>query len=145
MVVGPMVMLIGLAAAITAVVLSLTLSTAWFLALLLPAVLALAAGGFIIWISRRSRLEIRPDGVTWCGPLGAESSLAWTQVQQILPAPPGSPRTAAIAQLTDGSRVPIEARWIPATAPSNVLGGADHSEALKALADGHRTFLARRG
>ena len=48
-VVGPLVMLIGVGAAITAVVLTLVLGEPGFLALLIPAALALGGGAFVLW------------------------------------------------------------------------------------------------
>ena len=48
-VVGPMVMGVGVLTAVAAVVLSLVMGTAGFLALLIPAVLALGGGAFVLW------------------------------------------------------------------------------------------------
>lgn len=142
---GPMVVVIGVATAIAAIVLSIVLETAWFLVLFIPALLALGGGGFIIWFSRRSRLEVTPAELVWCGALGAERRLAWERIDRITPAPAGAPpRLAALAQLTDGSVEEIRALWTSPTAPTSVLGGLDHSEQVALMIRGHRAHLASR-
>ena len=75
-VVGPMVMLIGLAAGSAAAVLAVVMEAPAFLALFIPAAMGIGAGLFLVWGARRARLEIRPDGFTWCGFLGAAQLLA---------------------------------------------------------------------
>ena len=144
-VVGPMVLVIGVGAAVTAVVLTVVVDTAGFLALLIPAVLALAGGTFILWMARRARLEITEDGFTWCGFLAAEQSLAWAQVHQILPPPPGASRVAAVARLRDGSLVDVRALWTSPTSPAALLGGADHSAERDALITAHKQWLGYHG
>lgn len=141
-IVGPMVMVIGVVTALSAVVLSVALGSAWFLCMLIPAALALGGGLLILWTSRRSRLTIDDHGFTWCGAFGAPSSLAWEQVHQLLPPPAGDPRLVLIVQLRDGTRVPVRAMWAPPTSPSSLLGSADHSAAQNALLAAHRHWLA---
>ena len=75
LVVGPMVALIGVAALLTGVVLSIVLETAWFLMFLIPAAMGIGAGLLLLRGARRSRLQIDPEGFTWCGFVGAEQSL----------------------------------------------------------------------
>jgi hypothetical protein len=144
LVVGPMVLLIGLAAVLAAIILSAALGTAWFLMLLIPAALAIGGGQFILRGARRSRLQIDADGFTWCGFVGAEQTLRWEQVHQLLPPPPASRRTVTIAQLRDGRQVEVQALWEPPTSPAAVLGPQDHSRAQNALLDAHRAWLAGR-
>lgn len=144
LVIGPMVMLIGVGAAITAVVLAIALEAPAFLALFVPAVLALGGGAFILWGAHRSRLRIDGRGFSWCGFVGREQSVRWEQLHQLLPPPPDATRTAAIAQLRDGDRVEVRALWKSATSPASLLGGSDHSEAQNALLAAHRAWLAER-
>ena len=81
LVVGPMVALIGVAALLTGVVLSIVLETAWFLMFLIPAAMGIGAGLLLLRGARRSRLQIDPEGFTWCGFAGAEQSLRWQEIQ----------------------------------------------------------------
>ncbi|MDN5901421.1 MAG: hypothetical protein L0H74_15330 [Brachybacterium sp.] len=141
-VVGTLVMLVGILAAIAAVVLSLVLETAGFLALLIPAALALGGGAFVLWGARRSRLRIDADGFVWAGFIGAQRSVRWQVLEQLVPPAPGDRRLVTTALLRDGSRVPVRALWEPATVPSASSGGADHSEVQNALLSAHRRWLA---
>lgn len=144
LVVGPMVILIGVAAVLAAIVLSLMLETAWFLMLLIPAALAIGGGLFILRGARRSRLHIDEHGFTWCGFVGAEQALRWEQVHQLLPPPPASRRTVTIAQLRDGRQVEVQALWESPTSPASMLGPQDHSRAKNALLGAHRAWLSGR-
>jgi hypothetical protein len=143
-VVGPMVVLIGIAAAIAAVVLSLALGTAWFLLLLLPAALGIGGGLFVLLIARRARLQIDAEGFTWCGWLGAEQSLRWEQVRELLPPRPGDAQLVAVARLHDGREVPVRAVWNSPTSPTALLSAPDHGAAQDALLRAHRAWLAAR-
>lgn len=140
-VVGPMVLLIGIGAAVTAVILSIVMQTAWFLMLFLPALLAIGGGLFILWMARRARLEIDSVGFTWCGLLGSAHSVRWDELHQLLPPPPGRPRTVVIAQLRDGRQVEVQAIWEPPTFPAALLTAADHSRAQNALLGAHQGWL----
>ena len=142
LVVGPAVMIIGIGALVTAIVLSVVLETAGFLALLIPAALALGGGAFILRGARRSRLEITADGFVWGGFIGAEHTLRWDQVHRILPAPPGASRVAALAPLRDGSTTEVRALWVPPTSPLSLMGGVNHREDYQALVNAHRQWLA---
>lgn len=144
-VVGPLVMIIGLGAAVAAIVLTVVLDTPGFLALLIPAAFALGAGAFVLRMARRARLEIGPDGFTWAGFLGAEQTLQWRQVYRILPAPPGSSRVAAVAQLRDGTTTEVRALWQSPTSPMALLGAADHRHECAALVSAHRQWLHSAG
>lgn len=141
-VVGPMVMLIGILAVVAAVVLSLVMGTAGFLALLIPAALALGGGAFILWGARRSRLRIDADGFVWAGFVGAQRSVRWQSLERLMPPTPGDRRLVAIALLRDGTRVPVHALWEPATFPSVLSGGPDHSEVQNALLSAHQRWIA---
>lgn len=138
-VVGPMVMIIGVGAAVTAIVLSIALDTPAFLALFIPAALALGGGLFVLWGARRCRLEITADGFIWCGFVGTEHTLQWSQVYRILPAPPGASRVAALAQLQDGTTTEVRALWEPAF----LLLGSDHRHACQALINAHQQWLGQ--
>ena len=118
LVVGPMVALIGVAALLTGVVLSIVLETAWFLMFLIPAAMGLGAGLLLLRGARRSRLQIDPEGFTWCGFAGAEQSLRWQEIHQLLPPPPASRRVVAIAQLRDGRQVEVRALWESPISPA---------------------------
>ncbi|HEX7350658.1 PH domain-containing protein [Brachybacterium sp.] len=142
--VGPLVILIGIGGALTAVILSIAMQTAWFLMLFIPALLGVGGGLFILWIARRARLVIDDDGFRWCGFLGAEQSLRWEQVHQLLPPPANQKQTVLVAQLHDRRQVPVRALWTSQTSPAALLGAADHSEAQNALLDAHRAWLAAR-
>lgn len=144
LVIGPLVMLIGIGAGITAIILTIVLGAAGFLALFIPAALALAGGAFVLRGALRSRLQIDADGFTWCGFLGAERSLRWEQLHRLLPPPSGSSRTVAIAELRDRSRIEVRALWESPTSPASLLGAADHSTAQNALLAAHREWLAGR-
>lgn len=144
-VVGPLVMLIGVGTAITAVVLTLVLGEAGFLALLIPAVLALGGGAFVLWGARRSRLRIDAAGFRWAGLVGAEQSVRWEQLQRIAPPTPGDRRLVAFALLHDGTAVPVRALWEPATVPSVLSGGPDHPAVQHALVTAHQQWLGARG
>lgn len=140
--VGPMVMVVGVLAAIAAVVLSLVMETAGFLALLVPAVLALGGGSFVLWGARRSRLRIDADGFVWAGFVGAQRSVRWQLLERLVPPAPGDQRLVATALLREGTQVPVRALWVPATFPSMLSGGPDHSEVQNALVSAHRQWLA---
>lgn len=143
-VVGPMVMVIGVLAVIAAVVLSVVMETAGFLALLIPAVLALGGGAFVLWGARRSRLRIDADGFDWAGFVGARHAVRWQMLERLEPPAPGDPRLVATALLRDGTRVPVRALWEPATFPSALSGGPDRSAVLGALISAHRQWLGVR-
>ncbi|WP_243733760.1 hypothetical protein [Brachybacterium sp. AG952] len=142
LVVGPMVALIGVAALLAGVVLSIVLETAWFLMFLIPAAMGIGAGLLLLRGARRSRLQIDPEGVTWCGFVGAEQSLRWQEIHQLLLPPPASRRVVAIAQLRDGRQVEVRALWESPTSPAVLLGSSDHSRAQNALLGAHRAWLA---
>lgn len=144
LVVGPMVLLIGLAGGLAAIILSAVLGTAWFLMLLIPAAMAIGGGLFILRGARRSRLQIDADGFTWCGVVGAEQTLRWEQVHRLLPPPPANRRTVTIAQLRDGRQIEVRALWESPTSPAVLLGPPDHRRAQDALLDAHRAWLAGR-
>lgn len=141
-VVGPMVMVIGVLGAIAAVVLSLVMETFGFLALLIPAALALGGGAFVLWGAHRSRLSIDADGFVWAGFVGAQRSVRWQLLERLVPPAPGDRRLVATALLRDGSQVPVRALWEPATFPAALSGGPDHSEVQNALISAHRRWLA---
>lgn len=141
-VVGPMVILLGVGAGITAIVLSIVLQNPAYLGLFFPAVLALGGGAFVMWGARRSRLQVDEHGATWSGFVGAKQSLRWDQVHRLLPPPAGTSRTVAIAQLRDGSRLEVRALWESPTSPGSLMGATDHSEAQNALLAAHRGWLA---
>src|SRR5699024_2958895 len=132
-VVGPMVMGVGVLTAVAAVVLSLVVGTAGFLALLIPAVLALGGGAFVLWGALRSRLRIAAEGFVWAGFVGAERPARWPRLERLVPPAPGAHRLVATALLRDGARVPVRALWQPVTCPSGRGGGPDHSELARAL------------
>lgn len=111
LIVGPMVALIGIAAGLAAIILSVALGTAWFLLLFLPALMGTGAGAFLFWAARRARMEIDAEGFRWSAFAGSEQSVRWEQLHRLLPPPPGRPRTVAIAQLGDGRQVAVEAVW----------------------------------
>lgn len=144
LVVGPMVLLIGLGAAVTAVILSIVMQTAWFLMLFIPAVLGIAGGLLILWLARRARLEIDAEGFRWCGFAGPERSVRWEELHQLLPPPAGRPRIVAVAQLRDGGQVEIEAVWQTTRALSAFYGSSDHRRAQDALRGAHQAWLAGR-
>lgn len=141
-VVGPFVILIGIGAGITAIVLTWVLESAAFLMLFLPALLAIGAGAFILWAVQRSGLRIDAEGFSWCGALKPAQSLRWEQIHQLLPPPPASPRTVVVAQLRDGRQVEVRAIWESPTSPASLLSPADHSKAQNALLSAHRAWLA---
>ena len=143
-VVGPMVMGVGVLTAVAAVVLSLVVGTAGFLALLIPAVLALGGGAFVLWGALRSRLRIDAEGFVWAGFVGAERSVRWPMLERLVPPAPGDHRLVATALLRDGTQVPVRALWQPVTFPSALSGGPDHSEVARALVAAHRQWLAGR-
>lgn len=146
-VVGPLVMVMGVLAMVTAIVLVIALDSAWFLGLFLPALMGIGAGLFITRMAKRARLEITPAGFTWAGPSGPERSLRWEQVYRIVHPGQADRRIAAVAQLHDGSLVPIRAEWNSPTSPAVLLGMEDHTEALRTLVGAHQQWLAahRRG
>ena len=130
-VVGPMVMGVGVLTAVAAVVLSLVVGTAGFLALLIPAVLALGGGAFVLWGALRSRLRIDAEGFVWAGFVGAERSVRWPMLERLVPPAPGDHRLVATALLRDGTQVPC-ALWQPVTFPrpqrrTGSLGGGPRS------------------
>lgn len=141
-VVGPLVVLIGVAAGIAAIVLSLVLESAWFLVLSLPALMAIGAGTAIFWGARRAGLRIDEQGFTWCGFLGASQSLRWEQIHQLVPPAAGSPRTVLVAQLRDGRQFEVRALWQSPTSPASLFTTPDHSRAQNALLSTHRAWLA---
>lgn len=141
-VVGPMVMVLGVLAAIAAVVLSLVLESPGFLALLIPAALALGGGGVVLRGALRSRLRIDADGFVWAGFLGAERSVRWQSLERLLPPTPGGRRLVAIALLRDGALVPVHALWEPPLLPSALGGGPDHAAVQHALLSAHQRWIA---
>lgn len=139
--VGPLVMLIGLGAGITAIVLMITLEP-MFVLLFMPALFALTAGALLIIGARRARLLIDADGFRWRGAIGAEQSVSWHELEQLLPPPPGTRRGVAIAQLRDGRRIDVRATWESPTSPAVLLGVGNQGRAQQALLAGHRSWLA---
>lgn len=143
--VGPLVMLLGVAAGVSGVVLAIVLGTAWFLLFLLVGAGALAAGLMLLVCGRRSRLEITAEGFTWCGFFGPARSLRWEQVHRIAPPPPAARRVAALAELRDGRVAEVRTVWESPTSPAVLLGAAsDHRRELAALVSAHRDWLAGR-
>lgn len=142
-VVGPLAALMGVAAAITAVVLSIVLESMWFLVLFLPALMGIGAGLFILRGSLRSALRIDEDGFTWQGFTGPAHSLRWDQLHQLVPPPGRAPRTGAIAQLRDGSQVEVIALRKSPTTPIAVAGLSDQTAIRNTLIEAHRNWLAR--
>lgn len=141
-VVGWLLIVLGVVALVAVVVLGLVLEP-WIFSFLFAPALLFAGGGLNLWMGRRARLEIRPDGVVWCGFVGGARFLPWSQVHQILLPPPGARRRlAAVALLNDGRYVDIDALWLSPTSPATLLGTPDHREAQRLLIDGHRAFLA---
>ncbi|MFC7458793.1 hypothetical protein ACFQS2_16500 [Brachybacterium sp. GCM10030267] len=143
-VIGPMVMLIGVAAGIAAIVLALALEALPFLVLFVPAALAVGGGAFVLWGARRSRLLIDETGFTWAGFVGRQHAVRWDTLHRLLPPPPGASRVVAIAELRDGSSVEVRALWDSPTSPSALLGASDHSAARDALIAAHREWLSTR-
>ncbi|UVI34887.1 hypothetical protein [Brevibacterium spongiae] len=91
----------------------------------------------------RARLEITPDEFVWCGFTGRARRIAWRDLDRILiPASGLRPRLAAAARLRDGRIIEVEALWISPTNPANILSPPDHTEAQRALIDGHKAYLA---
>lgn len=142
-VVGPMVVLIGITAAVAAVVLTFVMQTAWMLMLLLPGILGMGAGLFILWMARRARLEITGEGFTWCGFLGKPHSMQWAQLQQIMPPRTPGARAVALLVLRDGKQVDMEALWESQTSPGTLMGGRDRTSVRNQLIQGHQQWLAQ--
>ncbi|GAB3474420.1 hypothetical protein [Nocardiopsis coralliicola] len=138
-------MLVGMgAAALVAVVILAFAVEPWLLSFLFAPVLLFLGGGINLWVGRRARLEVRPDGFLWCGFVGRPRSLAWRDVRQILVPPAGARRRlAAVALLYDGRYVDIEALWQSPTSPAALAGAGDHRQVQQLLIDGHRAYLAR--
>lgn len=142
LVVGWMLIGMGVAALVAVVILGFVVEP-WLFSFLFAPVLLFVGGGINLWMGRRARLEIHPDGFLWCGFLGSPRSLGWRDVRQILLPPPGARRRlAAIALLYDGRYVDIDALWQSPTSPVNLAGAVDHRQAQQLLIDGHRTYLA---
>ena len=140
-VVGPLVMGIGVLGAVAAVVLALVLEPG-FLILLIPAALGVGGGAFVLWGARRSRLRIDAEGFVWSGFVGPQRSVRWQMLERLVPPAPGDRRLVATALLRDGTQVPVRALWEPATFPSSLSGGPDHSAVQDALLSAHRGWLA---
>ncbi|MFT0137965.1 hypothetical protein ACEK07_12470 [Alcanivoracaceae bacterium MT1] len=135
-------MLVGMAAAafVAAVVLTLVLEP-WMSWLLFAPLLLLAGAAVNFWMGRRSRLEVRPEKLVWCGPVGRRRELAWRDVQQVfLPAAGESPRLVTVMLLRDGSRVDVEALWEPRTSPLTFAVAPDHRRAQQLIFDGFRQY-----
>lgn len=139
---GPLVALIGLAAAVVAVILALTTHATAFLALFIPAVLAMAAGSYIFWGARRSRLAVDGAGFTWAGFFGREHSVRWEQLHHFAPPPPGDRRGVLTAVLRDGAPVPVRSVWVPPQAIAVLGTTPDLAVIQQTLFDGHRRWLA---
>lgn len=142
-VVGPFVALMGVAAAITGVVLSLVMESLWPLVLFVPALIGIGAGLFLLRAALRSGLRIDGDGFTWQGFTGPAHSLRWDQLHRLVPPPGRAPRTVAVAQLRDGSQVEVIALWESPTSPMAVAGFSDQTAARDSLIEAHRCWLAR--
>lgn len=143
-VVGPFVMVIGVLAGIAAIVLSVVMETAGFLALFIPAALALGGGAFILRGARRSRMHIDSTGFTWAGFLGQQQSVRWDALHRIAPPTSGDRRLVALALLRDGTTVPVRALWEPPTLPSALTVGPNHAEVYGTLVTAHQRWLAAR-
>lgn len=137
--------LIGMGAvALVAVVVLGIVVAPWLLSFLFAPALLFAGGALNLWMGRRARLEVGDEGFVWCGFVGKPRSLAWRDVRQILPPPPGArSRLAAVAWLNDGRYADVDALWLSPTSPATLFGRIDHRAAQQLLIDGHRAYLAR--
>ena len=129
LVVGWMLIGVGVAALVAVVILGFVVEP-WLFSIPLSTGPAVRRWGINLWMGRRARLEIDPDGFLWCGFLGSPRSLGWRDVRrQILLPPPGARRRlAAIALLYDGRYVDIDALWQSPTSPVNLDGAVDHRQ-----------------
>jgi hypothetical protein len=141
--VGWMLTVMAVLAFITVIVLTFVIDT-WLLYLLFAPVILLIGAGVNFWMGARARLEITPEEFIWCGFVGSARRIAWRDLDRILiPAPGSRRRLAAAARLKDGSIVEIDAKWISPTSPANLLSVPNHSEAQRALVNGHKAFLSQ--
>ncbi|WP_166823582.1 hypothetical protein [Brevibacterium limosum] len=142
-VVGWMLTVMALLALVTVIVLTFVIET-WFLVFLFGPVVLLLGAWVNFHMGSRARLEITPEEFIWCGFMGRPHRIAWRDLDRVLiPAPGSRPRLPAAARLTTGAVVEIEALWLSPTSLANLLSSADHSQAQRALIDGHQAYLAR--
>lgn len=141
--VGWMLVVMAVLAFITVIALAVFVDPMLLIFLFGPVILLIGA-----WVNfhmgSRARLEITPEEFIWCGFTGSARHIAWRDLDRILiPAPGSRPRLAAAARLRDGRIIEIEALWLSPTNPANLLNAPDHSEAQRALIQGHQAFLSR--
>ncbi|WP_152348207.1 hypothetical protein [Brevibacterium sp. CFH 10365] len=141
--IGWMLVVMAVLAFATVIVLAILAEPMLLIFLFGPVILLIGA-----WVNfhmgSRARLEITPEEFIWCGFTGRPHRIAWRDLDRILIPVPGSrPRLAAAARLRTGAVVEIEALWLSPTNPANLLSAPDHSQAQRALIDGHQAYLAR--
>ena len=141
--VGWMLVVMAILAFITLIVIAVVGDPVALIFLFGPVILLIGA-----WVNfhmgARARLEITPEEFIWCGFTGRPRRIAWRDLDRILlPAPGSRYRLAAAARLRNGRIVEVDSLWLSPTNPANVLTPPDHSEAQRALIDGHKAYLAR--
>ncbi|MCU4297750.1 hypothetical protein D3I60_11790 [Brevibacterium permense] len=141
--IGWMLVVMAILAFITVILLAIFAEPAFLIFLFAP-VLALIGAWVNFHLDTRARLEITPEEFIWCGFTGRPHRIAWRDLDRILlPAPGSRYRLAAAVRLRDGRIVEIDSLWLSPTNPANVLSPPDHTEAQRALIDGHKAYLAR--
>lgn len=141
--IGWMLVVMAILAFITVIILAI-FAEPFFLIFLFAPVIALIGAWVNFHLGARARLEITPEEFIWCGFTGRPHRIAWRDLDRILlPAPGSSYRLAAAARLRDGRIVEIDSLWLSPTNPANLLSPPDHTEAQRALIDGHKAYLAR--
>ncbi|MGJ5725596.1 DUF3784 domain-containing protein [Brevibacterium sp. H602] len=141
--IGWMLVLMAILAFITVIILAI-FAEPFFLIFLFAPVIALIGAWVNFHLGARARLEITPEEFIWCGFTGRPHRIAWRDLDRILlPAPGSRYRLAAAARLRDGRIVEIDSLWLSPTNPANLLSPPDHTEAQRALIDGHKAYLAR--
>ncbi|HJE78122.1 MAG TPA: hypothetical protein K8V74_09280 [Brevibacterium epidermidis] len=141
-VIGWMLVVMAIIAFITVILLAIFAEPVLLIFLFGPVILLIGA-----WVNfhlgARARLEITPEEFIWCGFTGRPRRIAWRELDRILiPAPDSRYRLAAAARLRDGRIVEIDSLWLSPTNPANMLTPPDHTEAQRALIDGHKAYLA---
>ncbi|MGM0699049.1 MAG: hypothetical protein ACQEVD_09395 [Actinomycetota bacterium] len=141
--IGWMLVVMAILAFITVILLAI-FAEPFFLIFLFTPVIALIGAWVNFHLGARARLEITPEEFIWCGFTGRPHRIAWRDLDRILLPVPGSRyRLAAAARLRDGRIVEIDSLWLSPTNPANILSPPDHTEAQRALFDGHKAYLAR--
>ena len=141
--IGWMLVVMAMLAFITVIISAIFADPILLIFLFGPVILLIGA-----WVNfhmgSRARLEITPEEFIWCGFSGRPRRIAWRDLDRILiPAPGSRYRLAAAARLRDGRIVEIDSLWLSPTNPANLLAPPDHTEAQRALIDGHKAYLAR--